>query len=77
MPQIRFWIASENANTSRPQPLACDNGVRNNPSVERGPNVSTEIVHPASAMMTGRRHIGILAALVVVAVMGISGQRAP
>src|SRR5262245_58885659 len=49
MPHSRFCSASENAKTSRPQPLACDIGVRKNPSAERGPNDTTEIRQPQIA----------------------------
>src|SRR5262245_13361584 len=49
MPQSRFCSASANANTSRPQPLACDIGVKKNPSAERGPNDSTETRQPQIA----------------------------
>src|SRR3954447_12915833 len=48
-PHKIFWIAIASANTSRPQPFVCDNGVRKKPSDERGPNVSTAIMQPHSA----------------------------
>ena len=41
-PHSRFWIAIASANTSRPQPLACDSGVRNWPSAERGPKRASQ-----------------------------------
>src|SRR5258707_159793 len=72
-PQIRFCSASDSANTSRPQPFACDIGVRKNPSDERGPKVRTEIVHPHNAMMMGRRHENGLVALAAAFVMEVSG----
>src|SRR5215470_1428142 len=49
MPHSRFCSASEKAKTSRPQPLACDIGVRKNPSAERGPNDTIEIRQPQIA----------------------------
>src|SRR5262245_17766287 len=50
IPHNRFCSASENANTSRPQSLACEMGVRKNPRAERGRNDTTEIRQPQIAM---------------------------
>src|SRR4051812_47968955 len=75
-PQSRFWNAIASAKTSRPQPFACDSGVRKKPIDERGPNVRTEMQQPHSI-----RTIGILQENDLVAagnwtVMEISGGRA-
>ena len=56
-----FWIASANPNTSRPQPLACDIGVRNKPSVERGPKLN-ERDHAAARTITAGVRQPMLAA---------------
>ena len=37
MPHSKFWMASAKANTSRPQRLACDIGVRKKPSEDARP----------------------------------------
>src|ERR1700687_4448409 len=55
MPQRMFWIASASPNTSRSQPFACDCGVKNRPSVERGPKLSMEMRQPHSTITTGVR----------------------
>src|SRR5215471_15492034 len=47
-PQRMFWIASARPNTSRPQSLACDIGVRKKPSVARGPKLIMETRQPHS-----------------------------
>src|SRR5262245_10646420 len=57
IPHSRFCSASENAKTSRPQPLACDIGVRKNPSDERGPNARADTRQPQSAMTSGARQL--------------------
>ncbi len=75
-PQSRFCNASDSANTSRPQPFACDSGVRKKPSDERGPKVRTEIAQPHRARMIGVRHENDLVALGAASVMGISGANA-
>src|SRR5262249_56330384 len=41
----------------RPQPWACDIGVRKKPSAERGPNASAEIRQPQIAITTGVRQV--------------------
>ena len=41
-------MASASANTSRPQPFACDIGERNKPSAARGPKPSALIMQPAT-----------------------------
>src|SRR5437660_941500 len=56
MPHRMFWIASASPNTSRLQPLACDIGVRKNPSVARGPKLIMETRQPHSTITTGVRH---------------------
>src|SRR5436309_14599393 len=56
MPHNRFWIASASANTSRPQPFASDQGLRKNPSEERGPKVRTAIRQPQITITVGVRH---------------------
>jgi len=50
-----FWIASARPNTSRPQPLACDMGVRKKPSVARGPKLIMETRQPHTTITTGVR----------------------
>src|SRR5262244_668357 len=55
-PQRMFWIASARPNTSRPQPLACDMGVRKKPSVARGPKLIIETRQPHTTITTGVRH---------------------
>src|SRR5262249_37003955 len=54
-PQSRFCTASATANTSRPQPFACDSGCRKNPSAERGPNATRETRQPQIAITAGVR----------------------
>src|SRR5215469_9235272 len=54
-PQRMFWIASARPNTSRPQSLACDMGVRKKPSVARGPKLIMEMKHPHTTITTGVR----------------------
>src|SRR6266849_8002490 len=55
MPHRMFWIAIASPNTSRSQPLARDCGVKNNPSVARGPKLSIEMRQPHSTITTGVR----------------------
>src|ERR1044072_1419408 len=55
MPHTRFCSAKASANTSRPQPFACDIGVRKKPKVERGPNPSNEIKQPQRMTTSGVR----------------------
>src|SRR5215475_773510 len=55
MPQRMFWIASASPNTSRLQSLACDIGVRKNPSVARGPKLIMEMRQPHTTITTGVR----------------------
>src|SRR6516165_266880 len=54
-PQRMFWIASARPNTSLPQSLACDIGVRKKPSVARGPKLIMEMKHPHTTITTGVR----------------------
>src|SRR5215471_9663423 len=54
-PQRMFWIASASPNTSRPQSLACDIGVRKKPSVARGPKLIMEMRQPHSTITSGVR----------------------
>src|SRR5215813_1927763 len=54
-PQSRFCTASAMAKTSRPQPFACDSGVRKKPSAERGPNAAMETRQPQIAITAGVR----------------------
>src|SRR5262245_44414905 len=54
-PQRMFWIASARPNTSRPQSLACDIGVRKKPSVARGPKLIMEMKHPHTTITAGVR----------------------
>src|SRR5688500_1436505 len=54
-PHRMFWIASARPNTSRPQPLACDCGVRNRPRMERGPKLIIAIRQPLSTITAGVR----------------------
>jgi hypothetical protein len=55
MPHTRFCSAKASANTSRPQPFACDIGVRKKPKVDRGPNPSREIRQPQTMITSGVR----------------------
>ena len=55
MPHSKFWMASANANTSRPQWLACDIGVRKKPSEERGPKLIIAIRQPQMITTKGVR----------------------
>ena len=48
-------MASASANTSRPQLLACDIGVRKKPSAERGPKPISAIRQPQMTMTSGVR----------------------
>jgi hypothetical protein len=41
---------------SRPQWLACDNGVRKKPMEERGPKLIIEITQPQTTSTNGVRH---------------------
>src|SRR5580692_9031731 len=50
-------MANAIENTSRPQPLANDSGVRNWPAAERGPNVSRPIRQPQRTMTAGVRQV--------------------
>src|SRR5262245_11198154 len=56
MPQRIFWIARANPNTSRPQSLACDMGLRKKPSVARGQKLIIEMKQPHTTITTGVRH---------------------
>src|SRR5580693_3158533 len=56
-PHNRFWMANAIENTSRPQPLANDSGVRNWPAAERGPNESMPIRQPQRTIMAGVRQV--------------------
>ena len=55
MPHNKFWIASAIENTSRPQWLACDIGVRKKPSEERGPKLIIAIRQPQITITKGVR----------------------
>ncbi|MGH6784272.1 MAG: hypothetical protein ACREBP_06550, partial [Sphingomicrobium sp.] len=55
IPQRMFCIANANPNTSRPQSLACDIGVRKKPSVARGPKLIMEMRQPHSTITAGVR----------------------
>src|SRR6185503_11658287 len=55
-PQIRTWMASASANTSRPQLKADDIGVRKRPSAARGPKPIAPIRQPQMIMTSGVRH---------------------
>src|SRR5258708_7104270 len=59
-PHNRFWMANAIENTSRPQPLANDRGVRNWPAAERGPKVSKPIRQPHRTITAGGGHGSIL-----------------
>src|ERR1700722_7223770 len=50
-------MANAIENTSRPQPLANDSGVRNWPAAERGPNVSMPMRQPQRTMTAGVRQV--------------------
>ena len=50
-------MATESANTSRPQPFAADMGVRNKPSVERGPKLIIAIAQPQTTITAGVRQL--------------------
>ena len=50
-----FWIAIARPKTSRPQPFACDCGVRKKPSVERGPKLIMAMRQPHSTITAGVR----------------------
>ncbi len=62
MPQIRFWIASAIAKTSRPQLYSIDIGVRKKPSEERGPKLIMAIRQPQTTTTAGVRQPTALAA---------------
>src|SRR6266536_1899478 len=55
IPQRMFCIANANPNTSRPQSLACDIGVRKKPSVARGPKLIMEMRQPHTTITAGVR----------------------
>src|ERR1700722_402786 len=61
MPHSRFCKASANANTSRPQWLAFDSGVRKKPIVERGPNAISVIRQPMPITSAGVRQVAAAA----------------
>src|SRR5438874_12846616 len=71
-PYSSVCIATDSANTSRPQPLAFDSGVRKKPSAERGPNAIIAMRQPQTKITAGVRQVNGLAAVRVV-IMGISG----
>src|SRR5215471_13029563 len=56
-PHNRFCMASASENTSRPQPLSCDIGVRKKPSAERGPNERIAIRQPQKMITPGVRQL--------------------
>ena len=56
-PQSRFCSASAKANTSRPQWLALDMGVRKKPCVERGPYAMIAMRQPNPTITAGVRHV--------------------
>ncbi len=64
MPHNRSWMAKADENTSRPQPLANEIGVRNWPAAERGPKVSRPIKQPQSTISAGVRQASSLVALI-------------
>jgi hypothetical protein len=49
-------MATESANTSRPQWFVSDNGVRKKPSDERGPKLIIAIRQPQATTAAGVRH---------------------
>src|SRR3954447_18073825 len=57
MPQRRFCSAKASANTSRPQPFACDIGVRKRPKEERGPKPSKAMRQPQTMITVGVLHV--------------------
>ena len=59
-------MASARPNTSRPQPLALDSGVRKKPSDERGPKLMTAITQPQAIRTAGVRQPTSLAGAVAV-----------
>jgi hypothetical protein len=61
IPQSRFCNASANANTSRPQWLAFDSGVRKKPIVERGPKAISVIRQPMPITSAGVRQVAATA----------------
>src|SRR5215510_11090818 len=56
-PHNRFCMASASENTSRPQPLSSDIGVKKKPSAERGPNERTAIRQPHTMITPGVRQL--------------------
>src|SRR5229473_5842120 len=56
-PHNRFCTASASENTSRPQPLSSDIGVKKKPSAERGPNERTAIRQPHMMITPGVRQL--------------------
>src|SRR5580704_1970463 len=61
IPHSRFCRASANANTSRPQWLALDSGVKKKPIVERGPKAISVIRQPMPMTSAGVRHVATVA----------------
>src|SRR5579883_683491 len=76
IPQSRFCRAKAPENTSRPQPLAIDSGVRNWPAAERGPKVSKPIRQPHRTIRPGVRQASGLIALVGASSLMESGAAA-
>src|SRR5712692_6142901 len=66
-------MASASPNTSRPQPFACDCGVRKKPSVARGPKLIMEMRQPHSTITTGVRQVTSLVAAGIV-IIELSGE---
>src|SRR3954453_20793342 len=56
-PYSNVCRATENEKISRHQPLALDNGVRNRPSADRGPNPSIEMRQPHTRITVGVRQL--------------------
>ena len=55
--RLALRMASARPNTSRPQSLACDIGVRKKPSVARGPKLIMEMRQPHSTITSGVRQL--------------------
>src|SRR5688500_1839831 len=56
-PHSNICKARPRENTSRPQPCATDTGVRNSPSVERGPKPSADTAAPQTRITAGVRQV--------------------
>ena len=61
IPHSKFWMANAIENTSRPQWLVCDSGVRKKPSEERGPKLIIAIRQPQTTTTTGVRQPNAIA----------------